>query len=262
MSLLTVEEVLQTLLDKAQPVQEFESITIGSALGRTLGEDVVSGVAVPPADNSAMDGFAVRSTEIIPGVQLPISQVIPAGSPGEALLEGSVARIFTGGQMPVGADAVLIQEDADYTDHHLLPKTQVSQGENIRPAGQDIQRGALIARSGQVLKPADLSLLASVGTSEVRVFRRLKVAILATGDELVEPSEYLKPGQIYNSNQKGLAAMLEQMGLAVVDLGIVKDSLAKTVAAFQMAAEQADVILSSGGVSVGDRDHVKSAVSE
>ncbi|MGB2396334.1 MAG: gephyrin-like molybdotransferase Glp [Pseudomonadales bacterium] len=262
MSLLTVEEVLQTLLDKAQPVQEFESITIGSALGRTLGEDVVSGVAVPPADNSAMDGFAVRSTEIIPGVQLPISQVIPAGSPGEALLGGSVARIFTGGQMPVGADAVLIQEDADYTDHHLLPKTQVSQGENIRPAGQDIQRGALIARSGQVLKPADLSLLASVGTSEVRVFRRLKVAILATGDELVEPSEYLKPGQIYNSNQKGLAAMLEQMGLAVVDLGIVKDSLAKTVAAFQMAAEQADVILSSGGVSVGDRDHVKSAVSE
>lgn len=262
MSLLTVEEVLQTLLDKAQPVQEFESITIGSALGRTLAEDVVSGVAVPPADNSAMDGFAVRSTEIIPGVQLPISQVIPAGSPGEALLEGSVARIFTGGQMPVGADAVLIQEDADYTDHHLLPKTQVSQGENIRPAGQDIQRGALIARSGQVLKPADLSLLASVGTSEVRVFRRLKVAILATGDELVEPSEYLKPGQIYNSNQKGLAAMLEQMGLAVVDLGIVKDSLAKTVAAFQMAAEQADVILSSGGVSVGDRDHVKSAVSE
>lgn len=262
MSLLTVEEVLQTLLDKAQPVQEFESITIGSALGRTLAEDVVSGVAVPPADNSAMDGFAVRSTEIIPGVQLPISQVIPAGSPGEALLGGSVARIFTGGQMPVGADAVLIQEDADYTDHHLLPKTQVSQGENIRPAGQDIQRGALIARSGQVLKPADLSLLASVGTSEVRVFRRLKVAILATGDELVEPSEYLKPGQIYNSNQKGLAAMLEQMGLAVVDLGIVKDSLAKTVAAFQMAAEQADVILSSGGVSVGDRDHVKSAVSE
>lgn len=262
MTLSTVEEVRERLLKEAQPIQGVESVSISSAFGRTLASDLVSSIAVPPADNSAMDGFAVRAAEIVPGVQLSISQIIPAGSPGEGLRKGTAARIFTGGQMPVGADAVLIQEDADFTPDHLLPKNPVSIGENVRPAGQDIEQGAVIARSGQVLKPADLSLIASVGISELRVVRRLKVAILATGDELVEPSKPLRPGQIYNSNQKGLAATLEQMGLSVIDLGIVKDSLEETVAAFRTAAEQADVILSSGGVSVGDRDHVKAAVGE
>ena len=152
MTLSTVEEVRERLLKEAQPIQGVESVSISSAFGRTLASDLVSSIAVPPADNSAMDGFAVRAAEVVPGVQLSISQIIPAGSPGEGLRKGTAARIFTGGQMPVGADAVLIQEDADFTPDHLLPKNPVSIGENVRPAGQDIEQGAVIARSGQVLK--------------------------------------------------------------------------------------------------------------
>ena len=262
MSLMSVDEVRQRLLDQALSVDEVERVSVNAALGRTLAFDLVSEIAVPPADNSAMDGFAVRASEVAPETRLPISQIIPAGTPPAPLLEGSAARIFTGGQIPVGADAVLIQEDADYTDDAVTPKTRVSPGENVRPAGQDIRQGAVIIRAGQVLKPAHLSLLASIGEAQAAVFRKLRVAILATGDELVEPPGALAPGQIYNSNQKGLRAALEMLGMTVVDLGIVKDSLEATVSALSAAADQADVILSSGGVSVGDRDHVKAAVSE
>ncbi|MDG1113933.1 MAG: molybdopterin molybdotransferase MoeA [Pseudomonadales bacterium] len=262
MTLMSVENALQRLLSQAGPVTACETIALDQALGRILGDDIIATRAVPPADNSAMDGFAVRSTDVVVGQPLSIHQIIPAGSPGEPLNGGSAARIFTGGEMPIGADAVLIQEDAEFDEVHLVPKATVNVGENVRPKGQDIQEGAQVLACGQRLGPADLSLLASLGKDNALVYRKLTVAILSTGDELVQPPEALKPGQIYNSNRYALAALLTQMGIVVVDMGIVSDDLDATLVALARAAEQADVIICSGGVSVGDRDFVKEAVTQ
>ena len=262
MTLMSVENALQRLLSQAVPVTACETIALDQALGRILGDDIIATRAVPPANNSAMDGFAVRSTDVVVGQPLSIHQIIPAGSPGEPLNGGSAARIFTGGEMPIGADAVLIQEDAEFDEVHLVPKATVKTGENVRPKGQDIQEGAQVLVCGQRLGPADLSLLASLGKDNALVYRKLTVAILSTGDELVQPPEALKPGQIYNSNRYALAALLTQMGIAVVDMGIVSDDLDATLVALARAAEQADVIICSGGVSVGDRDFVKEAVTQ
>jgi molybdopterin molybdotransferase len=262
MTLMSVENALQRLLSQAVPVTACETIALDQALGRILGDDIIATRAVPPANNSAMDGFAVRSTDVVVGQPLSIHQIIPAGSPGEPLNGGSAARIFTGGEMPIGADAVLIQEDAEFDEVHLVPKATVKTGENVRPKGQDIQEGAQVLACGQRLGPADLSLLASLGKDNALVYRKLTVAILSTGDELVQPPEALKPGQIYNSNRYALAALLTQMGIAVVDMGIVSDDLDATLVALARAAEQADVIICSGGVSVGDRDFVKEAVTQ
>ena len=262
MTLMSVENALQRLLSQAVPVIACETIALDQALGRILGDDIIATRAVPPANNSAMDGFAVRSTDVVVGQPLSIHQIIPAGSPGEPLNGGSAARIFTGGEMPIGADAVLIQEDAEFDEVHLVPKATVKTGENVRPKGQDIQEGAQVLACGQRLGPADLSLLASLGKDNALVYRKLTVAILSTGDELVQPPEALKPGQIYNSNRYALAALLTQMGIAVVDMGIISDDLDATLVALARAAEQADVIICSGGVSVGDRDFVKEAVTQ
>jgi len=262
MTLMSVENALQRLLSQAVPVTACETIALDQALGRILGDDIIATRAVPPANNSAMDGFAVRSTDVVVGQPLSIHQIIPAGSPGEPLNGGSAARIFTGGEMPIGADAVLIQEDAEFDEVHLVPKATVKTGENVRPKGQDIQEGAQVLACGQRLGPADLSLLASLGKDNALVYRKLTVAILSTGDELVQPPEALKPGQIYNSNRYALAALLTQMGIAVVDMGIISDDLDATLVALARAAEQADVIICSGGVSVGDRDFVKEAVTQ
>jgi len=262
MTLMSVENALQRLLSQAVPVIACETIALDQALGRILGDDIIATRAVPPANNSAMDGFAVRSTDVVVGQPLSIHQIIPAGSPGEPLNGGSAARIFTGGEMPIGADAVLIQEDAEFDEVHLVPKATVKTGENVRPKGQDIQEGAQVLACGQRLGPADLSLLASLGKDNALVYRKITVAILSTGDELVQPPEALKPGQIYNSNRYALAALLTQMGIAVVDMGIISDDLDATLVALARAAEQADVIICSGGVSVGDRDFVKEAVTQ
>ena len=262
MTLMSVENALQRLLSQAVPVTACETIALDQALGRILGDDIIATRAVPPANNSAMDGFAVRSTDVVVGQPLSIHQIIPAGSPGEPLNGGSAARIFTGGEMPVGADAVLIQEDAEFDEGHLVPKALVVVGDNVRPKGQDIQEGAQVLARGQRLRPADLSLLASIGKDNAPVYRTLKVAIVSTGDELVQPPQALKPGQIYNSNRYALAALLTQMGITVVDMGIVSDDLDVTLVALARAAEQADVIICSGGVSVGDRDFVKEAVTQ
>ena len=262
MTLMSVENARERLLSQAEPAAGFETIALDQALGRILGDDIIAPRAVPPADNSAMDGFAVRSNDVVVGQPLSIEQIIPAGRPGQPLSPGRAARIFTGGEMPVGADAVLIQEDAEFDEVRLLPKALVARGENVRPKGQDIEEGALVLACGHQLGPADLSLLASIGANTAQVYRRLTVAIMATGDELVQPPEALKPGQIYNSNGYALAALLTQMGIAVLDMGIVPDDLEATLAALTRAAEQADVIICSGGVSVGDRDFVKEAVTQ
>ncbi|MFT6364739.1 MAG: molybdopterin molybdotransferase [Halioglobus sp.] len=206
-----------------------------------------------------MDGYAVRAAEV--GHALPVSQRIPAGSVGTFLEEGTAARIFTGAEIPQGADAVVMQENCKEDASGVSVQGEVVAGQNIRPRGQDIGQGELILTAGKILLPQDLGLLASIGASEVVVFRPLRVAIMSTGDELIEPGTgALEPGQLYNSNRYTLAGLLQNMNFEVVDGGIIPDDPQATGLALQNAAESADCIISSGGVSVGEEDHVKGQV--
>ncbi|MFT5571872.1 MAG: molybdopterin molybdotransferase [Cryomorphaceae bacterium] len=238
-----------------------ERLALRTALGRVASQDVVSTLDIPPSDNSAMDGFAVRAADVINGINLVISQRVPAGSQPQAIVAGTAARIFTGGVMPAGSDAVVIQENCVFdTESVTINKDQVRCGDNVRPQGQDIPQGATVVRKGQKLSAVDLSLLASIGYAQVEVYQKLKVAIFSTGDELVDPGQPLQAGQIYNSNRVLLMALCDQLGFTAVDCGIVEDTLSATKQALASAASQADLIVSSGGVSVGEEDHVKPAV--
>jgi molybdopterin molybdotransferase len=262
MSLLSFDEALQKLLAAARPVAEIEAVDTVAAAGRTLARAQASGIVVPPLDNSAMDGYAVRVSDVAAsGVRLPVSQRIPAGSVGTPLQPGTAARIFTGAPVPAGADAVVMQELCEHAGEGVVQVNHVPRaGENIRRAGEDIQSGAEILASGTRLAPQDIGLAASVGLATLPVFRRLRVAVFFTGDELSMPGEALKPGGIYNSNRYTLRGLLAALGCEVHDLGIVPDSLDATRAALRDAAAAADVIVTSGGVSVGEEDHVKAAV--
>ena len=180
------------------------------------------------------------------------------GGPHQA---GSASRIFTGAPMPLGADSVLIQEDAEALGDYIVPTESVTAGDHVRTQGQDIEQGAVILSRGRKLRPADLALAASVGLETLPVYQPLRVAILSTGDELVEPPAQLAPGQIYNSNRRALAASIKRLGMVPVDLGIVPDDETLTQLRLREAAEQADVVMTTGGVSVGDRDFVKQSVS-
>ncbi|MFT4729508.1 MAG: molybdopterin molybdotransferase [Granulosicoccus sp.] len=261
-ALTPVDDVIETLLAQASIIGEFELVPLRLACGRVLANSVTSTVNVPPHDNSAMDGYVVDVNDpmIVVGGKYVVSDRIPAGYVGQALLPGTVARIFTGAPIPEGANTVVIQEDtvADGDSVEIIELPAL--GANVRPRGQDITLGAQLLCRGRILKAADLGLLASVGISEVRVYRKLKIAIMSTGDELIEPPNALAPGQIYNSNHYTLASMIEELGMEVVDLGLVADSLAATVEALSKGAETADCVISSGGVSVGEEDHVKAAV--
>lgn len=259
--MLTYPEALQRLLAAATPVTEVRHLPLLAAAGRVLAAPQYATVAVPPQDNSAMDGYALRCADIAaPGVCLPVSQRIPAGSVGQPLRAGSVARIFTGAAIPPGADAVVMQERCELTDagvsvHHLpLP------GENIRRAGEDMALGQEILAAGSLLRPQALSLAASAGLAKLPVLRRLRVALFSTGDELYEPGQALPPGGIYSSNQFALQSLLEGLGCEVRNLGHVPDELEATRTALRQAAAENDLILTSGGVSVGEEDHVKPAV--
>jgi molybdopterin molybdotransferase len=242
-------------------VTEIEEVDTVAAAGRTLARAQVSGITVPPLDNSAMDGYAVHLADIAaPGVRLPVSQRIPAGSVGTPLKPGTAARIFTGAPVPEGADAVVMQELCEHAGEGVVQVNHVPHaGENIRRAGEDIRADAEILASGTRLAPQDIGLAASVGLATLPVFRRLRVAVFFTGDELSMPGEALKPGGIYNSNRFSLRGLLAALGCEVRDLGIVRDTLEATRAALREAAA-ADVIITSGGVSVGEEDHVKAAV--
>ncbi|PWB40176.1 MAG: molybdopterin molybdenumtransferase MoeA [Rhodocyclales bacterium] len=261
MSLLSFDEALQKLLAAARPVTEIEAVDTVAAAGRTLARVQASGIVVPPLDNSAMDGYAVRIADIAtPGIRLPVAQRIPAGSVGTPLQPGTAARIFTGAPVPEGADAVVMQELCEHAGEGVVQVNHVPRaGENIRRAGEDIQNGAEILAAGTRLAPQDIGLAASVGLATLPVFRRLRVAVFFTGDELSMPGEPLKPGGIYNSNRFSLRGLLAALGCEVHDLGIVRDTLEATRAALREAAA-ADVIITSGGVSVGEEDHVKGAV--
>lgn len=230
------------------------------ALGCVLAEDQSAGIAVPGDDNSAMDGYALRAADAT--APLPVSQRIAAGQVGEPLAPGTAARIFTGAVIPPGADVVVMQEACRVQDGTVRVSGAVQSGQNIRRRGQDIEIGAKVLSRGRVLAPQDIGLLASLGMTDVPVIPPLRVAILSTGDELVEPGcAPLQPGQLYNSNRFTLEALLRKLGMEVVDHGIVADSASATAAALEAAAASADCVISTGGVSVGEEDHVKAQVA-
>ena len=259
--MLSFEQALERLLAAAQPVAEIRSQPLTAASGRVLALAQRSTVAVPPLDNSAMDGYAVRCADVAAaGVRLPVSQRIPAGTVGAALQPGTAARIFTGAPVPAGADAVVMQERCEHGEGGVVINHVPRPNENIRRAGEDIAPGGEILEPGIRLRPQDIALAAAAGLPELPVYRRVRVGVFITGDELVQPGEPLPPGAIYNSNRYALRALLEGLGCAVRDLGTVPDNLAATRDALRCAAADNDLILTSGGVSVGEEDHVKPAV--
>jgi len=260
--MLSVDEAVDFLLSNAVALTATESVSTGDAVGRVLAEDVTSTVNVPPADNSAMDGYAVRCLDVEKSSRLPVSQRIPAGSVANRLEAGTAARIFTGAPVPDQADAVIMQEqceeDGGYVSINDLPKPR----QNIRLAGEDITSGSVILEKGQRLRPQDIGLAASVGVAQLEVYKKCRVAIFSTGDELVEPGEALPEGKIYNSNRYTMTGLLQKLGCDVIDLGRVNDTLQDTINAITAAAECADVIMTSGGVSVGEEDYIKAALEQ
>lgn len=260
--MLSADEALELLLGHARPIAEVERIHTTHALGRVLAQPLVSTVTVPPLDNSAMDGYAVACADFKPGAatRLKVGQRIPAGSVGHALEPGTVARIFTGAPVPPSADAVVMQEDCTVEGDEVIFRAAPKPGANIRRAGEDIAAGSEVLPAGIKMRPQEMGLIASIGLAEVPVYRKLRVALFFTGDEIVMPGEALKEGEIYNSNRYTLLGLLEGMGCRVADFGIVPDSLEATVEVLKQAWHEADLIVTSGGVSVGEEDHVKAAV--
>ena len=267
--MLTVSEAIQKLIAQAQPLANdrrragLQSVPVTEALGRVIAVDIASTIDVPPAANSAMDGYAFCAADAAANnFKLPVSQRIPAGSVAMPLVPGTAARIFTGGEIPLGADTVAMQENCEEADESVSVDAKVASGTNVRPQGQDIQAGEVILKLGARLRAQELGLLSSVGLAKVDVFKPLKVAIFSTGDELVEPGVPLQSGQIYNSNRATLIGLIESLGMTAVDLGVVPDRREATEHVLKKAAMRGDVIISAGGVSVGDEDYVKTAVEK
>ncbi len=256
--MLSFDEALERLLTGVTPAGATEELPTTAALGRVLAQDVVSPLNVPPEDNSAMDGYALRAADA--GMLLPISQRIAAGTVGHELAPGTAARIFTGAQVPPGADAVVMQEACTVEGDAVRVAEAVKAGQHIRRQGEDVRHGSTVLAAGHKLDAAALGMAAAVGAARLRVARRPRVALFSTGDELVMPGQPLRPGAIYNSNRFMLQALLQGLGCEVVDLGIVPDQLEATRAALREAASRADLIVTSGGVSVGEEDHLRPAV--
>jgi len=262
--LMPIEDALTMLLNNANPITKTEKLPLTEAQGRILAEDLSSTVDVPPHDNSAMDGYAVRSADLAEAkeILLPVSQRIPAGKMGLELEPGTAARIFTGAPIPRGADAVVMQEVCTPEGDGVRIMDSVPVGKNLRKAGEDIRVGDSILKIGTKLKPQDIGLAASVGIGKVEVYKRLRVGIFFTGDELREPGETLEPGQIYNSNRHTMRGMLENLNCEIIDLGAVEDTLEATKSAMLKAASESDLVMTSGGVSVGDEDYIRIALEE
>jgi molybdopterin molybdotransferase len=259
-ALLDFDSALDQLLALAHPLAGQIDLPTAQAHGRVLAQDQISNLDVPPMDNSQMDGWAVRRADLLAGGELTMSQRIAAGSVPSPLLPGTVARVFTGAMIPPGADAVVMQEQARLEGERVSFEAIPEPGEWIRRAGEDIRRGAVVLEAGTRLSPQALGLAASVGLASLPVKPRVRVACFFTGDELAMPGEPLKPGAIYNSNRFVLTALLSRLGCDVIDLGIVPDTLEATRAALRDAAAASDLIVTSGGMSVGEEDHVKPAL--
>jgi len=259
--MLSVDQALAFLLAGARPVADIEQVPTLTASGRVLARAQYSTLDVPPLDNTAMDGYAVCAADCASGeTRLPVSQRIPAGSVPQPLARGTAARIFTGAPVPPGADAVVMQECCVQEGDAVIVKHRPQAGEWVRRVGEDIRAGSEILAAGMKLRPQDTGLAASVGIAALPLYRRLKVAVFFTGDELVMPGELLPPGRIYNSNRYSLNGLLQSFGCEVTDYGIVPDRLDATRAVLREAAAGNDLIVTSGGVSVGEEDHVKPAV--
>jgi molybdopterin molybdotransferase len=258
--LLSVDEALERLLSGARPVPDVEEVPTLEATGRILARPQRSTMDVPPLDNSAMDGYAVRISDLKPGVSLLVKQKIMAGSVGKPLEPGTAARIFTGAPIPAGADAVVMQEHCAAEGDKVVLKRTPEPGEWIRRVGSDVSKGGEILAAGRRLAPQDTGLAASVGIGTLPVFRKVRLGLFFTGDELAMPGEPLAPGRIYNSNRFTLRGLAEVFGCELRDYGIVPDALEATRAALRRAAGECDLIVTSGGVSVGEADFVKPAV--
>ena len=258
--LTPLEEVLDILEHSAQPLEDRETLVLGEASGRILAQDLISPFDVPAFDNSRMDGYAVRADECTG--PMPISQVIAAGHAATPLAQGTVARIFTGALLPAGADSVVMQENTR-SDGKIASFTQaVEVNQFIGRAGEDIAKGQVVLQAGHRLQPQDVGLAASMGVVTLSVIRRPRVAIFSTGDELKEPGEPLETGQIYNSNRYQLGALVKRSGCELIDFGIVADDLEQTQAKLAEAAQNADMVITSGGVSVGEKDYLREALDK
>lgn len=260
----TFDEALHYLLTKVKQTDKTETLPVYQALGRVLAEPIVSPVNVPPHDNSMMDGYALHSFDLEHNDTFEISQRIPAGATPEALKTGTAARIFTGAPIPEGANMVIMQEEAEAHpgDKVRITADTTKPGQNIRVIGEDIAVNSTILKAGHKLRPQDLGLITSVGFSEVKVYQPLKIATFTTGDELLEPGEAPQQGKIYNANRYVLAGLVPELGFELIDLGRVADTLDATVEAMKTAAAQADVVITTGGVSVGEEDHIKPAIEQ
>jgi molybdopterin molybdotransferase len=261
--LMTGAEALALIADRVVALPEIENVPLKEAAGRILARDLVAPRSVPPHDNSAVDGYAVLFDDLTPGGEtlLPVGGRAAAGHPlGRGARRGEAIRIFTGAPMPAGLDTVFMQEDVALDGDNVRLPSGLKRGANRRKAGEDISEGALAVRAGARLRPQELGLAASLGFAELPLYRRLRIALLSTGDEVHEPGEDLPPGAIYDANRYTLHALLTALGAEVTDLGIVRDEAEAVRSALARAVEGHDVIVTSGGMSTGEEDHVKAAV--
>ena len=262
--LLAYDEALAQLTGSVAAPGQIVEMPLLQAPGAVLAETIIAGIDVPGCAMSAMDGYAINTSDLAASgaTRLPLSQRFAAGDAAAVLVPGSAARIFTGAAVPAGADAVIMQEVVEVDDQGIRFEQRPHSGQNIRPAGNDIQSGSAILQRGCRIRPQDIGLAASVGLQSLPVFKPLRVGIFFTGDELVEPGEALASGKIYDSNRYTLHGMLESLGCDIIDLGLVGDTLAETREAMLAASTQADLVVTSGGVSVGDEDHVRIAIEQ
>lgn len=261
--LLSLEQALTKMLSQVTPLQATEIVPLAAAAGRITASAITSPIAVPPFANSAMDGYAVRCNELSSGQPLPVAGKAFAGAPfKEVWPANTCVRIMTGAPIPAGADAVIMQEQAVVSEQSITFTGSVQLGQNIRLAGEDIEQGAAVFPAGVKLGAAQLPLLASLGIADIAVFRTLKVAIFSTGDELQAVGQPLGEGQIYDTNRFAVHLMLQQLGCKIVDLGVIRDDQQALREAFEQADGVADLVISSGGVSVGEADYTKQMLEE
>ena len=266
-SMMSADDALTFLLNSASVSSKTETVSLDNSLGRILASDIHSTINVPGFDNSAMDGYTIAlddSQVSQTNLSFDIVDRITAGSTGNELKKGCTARIFTGAPIPKGANTVVMQEECELSEDgsQISVARAINLNENIRPTGNDILEADVILSSGIQIQPQDISLAASVGVGEIVVFKKIKVGVFFTGDELVEPGNPLSPGKIYNSNRYALVALLNQVGCDVINLGNIEDKLDATCDALETLEGQCDLIMTTGGVSVGEEDHVKPAVEK